>query len=162
MVERQTPVSKNCTLIEKLSKTDLGPLVILFSLFITGFCLFAGFTILIVSMWYPILGAIIIAIKLVGLAEIKERWILYRQRKASKGNILKENVKWMVILKWWLPHEHRDAIMGDILEDYQEMRENGSTKRQIRTHILWQWVVAVVRLEPSSFVNAIARIWHTP
>ena len=162
VVDGLTPTDKDSTPLERLSRTDLGPLLIIFSLFITGFCLLTGGMLLIIFGGRLVLGVLLLGTVFEVVDKAKERWVSYSQEGGSRGSIWKERAKWMVVLRWWLPQEHRDAILGDILEDCHDMRESGLTKQQIRTHVLWQWVIAVVTLVPASVIHAIARLWRTP
>ena len=160
VVDRLTPTDKDSTPLERLSRTDLGPLLIIFSLFIASFCLLTGCMLLIIFGGPIALGVLHLVMVVPVVGKSRERWVLYSHKRGLRDSIWGERAKWLVVLGWWLPKEHRDAILGDILEDCHEMRESGLTRRQIRTHVLWHWVISVVTLVPASVVHAIARLWR--
>ena len=96
------------------------------------------------------------------LSWLKERWIFYSQKGGSGSNKRNGKAKWAVLLGWCFPRKYRDAIVGDILEDSYEMRESGLAESKIRAHVLWQCMISVVTLVPSSIVHAIRRLLRTP
>jgi hypothetical protein len=160
IVNKLPLMGKLGTQLDRLSRTDLGPLLVLLSLFIISFCLIAGFMILMVLCWFRVLVAIFLIVKIGAIIDTRVKLANIRAKRGSNFGILKWRSKWLVFLGWWLPHEHRDAIMGDILEDWYEMRESGLSKEQMRTHVLWQWMIAVVLLFPCSVIRVVIRLWR--
>jgi hypothetical protein len=150
-------VRERPALLDDLTKNDLGVFFVLFFLFIAGFLIFAGVMILVVLKWY--LALLFLLAPITGVAiEVSEKWILKIDNDGPIGGIRNETKEWAIILGWCLPRKHREAIMGDILEDCQEMRKKGLPERKIRTHTLWQWVISVITLAPTFIFSAIGRL----
>ena len=104
--------------------------------------------------------ALLVLIPIVGVVvEVSERWNKKKHRCGSIGSILNETEKWVVVLGWFLPRKHREAILGDIIEDCHEMKEKGLNKRRLRNHVLWQCLISVVTLIPAYFIGAIGRLF---
>jgi hypothetical protein len=66
--------------------------------------------------------------------------------------------KWAMALAWWIPRKYRGTIVGDILEDCQEMRERGCGEWRIRIQVLWQWAIAIGTLVPAAMIATVWRI----
>ncbi len=66
--------------------------------------------------------------------------------------------KWAIALGWWIPRKFRGPLIGDILEDCYEMRNVGCSELRIRTQVLWQWLVGVLLLIPTTIFSAVWRI----
>lgn len=62
---------------------------------------------------------------------------------------------------FWIPRKHREAIVGDILEDCRELRELDKSEWRIRIHIIWQLVWAFILLRPTALMDALKRILST-
>lgn len=71
---------------------------------------------------------------------------------------ISEGKNWATSLGWFIPRKYRNDIIGDILEDCAEMRENGCTERRIKFHVVYQWVIAVVTLVPTAVKTSITDI----
>lgn len=84
--------------------------------------------------------------------EIKGRFI---QKTQSKGEHL------AVSLGLIIPRKHRHVI-GDILEDCAAMRRMGHCEGHIRLHVLWQWLLIVIHLVPSSVANWVMQRLNPP
>jgi hypothetical protein len=160
-MEELTPLGGARALVDHLTKSDLGPFVLVFGLLIAGFVMCAGGMILLV-LGPRIALALFILLVIVGviavIVEVRDRSALDSHRRGPKAGKWDQTEKWAIALGWWLPRRHRDSIVGDILEDCHEMRERGLAKRRILTHVLWQWVISVVTLIPLSIMGAIRRL----
>lgn len=62
---------------------------------------------------------------------------------------------------YWLPRKYREAIVGDIIEDINEIRALGKSEWRIRIHVVWQVVIALILLRPTAIMDAFKRIWST-
>ena len=62
---------------------------------------------------------------------------------------------WTKVLGWFIPRKHRNHIVGDILEDCDEMREAGCTEKRIKFHVVYQWLIAVIILVPTAVKTSI-------
>ncbi len=60
-------------------------------------------------------------------------------------------------MSFWIPRKYREALVGDIMEDCQELRSLGKSKRRIFVHIFWQLAVVVVTLLPANIFSALKR-----
>jgi hypothetical protein len=65
---------------------------------------------------------------------------------------------WATSLGWFIPRRYRNDIIGDILEDCAEMRELGYMERQIKFHVVYQWLIAVITLVPMAVKTSITDI----
>jgi hypothetical protein len=151
-------------------ESEFAPFLLLFFLFITGFGTCAGGMIFIVlaGRLAATIFVLFLLIAIVeGIVEARKRWTLKNHTGWSRSSIWNEVVakflwknpeRWAVALGWWLPRKHREAIVGDILEDCHEMRENGLIERRIWTHVLWQWATSIITLLIASIVGTIARL----
>ena len=70
--------------------------------------------------------------------------------------------KFAVSLSWWIPRRYREDIIGDILEDCTEMRDNSCAEWRLLIQVIWQWSIAVVNLIPSAVIGKIIRILNPP
>jgi hypothetical protein len=94
-------------------------------------------------------------------------WIRWRKRKLNlKWMQLKDlsifrmeskGENWATSLGWLIPRKYRHVI-GDILEDCAEMRQAGCTERRIKFHVVYQWLIAVITLVPTSVITSITDI----
>ena len=150
------------TRLDGLTRTDLGPILVLFCLFIAGLIFFAGGMILLVLNWRLAL-ALFLLVPIVGvLFEVcYKRLVLKSHRRGSIREASNKTEKWIIILRFWIPQKHREAIMGDILEDCYQMRESGLAERRIRANVLWQLMISVVMWIPSSVIGVIGRLLGT-
>jgi hypothetical protein len=41
-------------------------------------------------------------------------------------------------IAYWIPYRHREALLGDLIEDCDALRSDGKGDSRIATHILWQ------------------------
>ena len=157
-VEEVISLSEGNKELDRLAKSDYGPFLLLFFLFLAGFVMCTG-GILLFVLGGRLSIALFVIFPIVGIVvEARERWTLKKHRGDSRVRICNETEKWVIVLGWCLPRKHREAILGDILEDYQEMKERGLSERNIRIHVLWQWLVSVVLLIPSAIIAAVCRI----
>ena len=160
-MEELTPLGGARTLVDHLTKSDLGPFVLVFGLLIAGFVMCAGGMILLV-VGPRIALALFILLAIVGviavIVEVRDRSALDSHRRGPRAAKWNKTEKWAIVLGWCLPQNHREAIMGDILEDCHEMRERGLAERRILTHVLWQWAISLVTLIPVSIMGAIRRL----
>lgn len=158
-VEGVTPLGGDSTALDRLTESDLGPFFLLFCLFIAGFGICAGGMILVVLRWRIALALLLLVPIAAGVVvEVSGRWVLKNHRGGSTGRIRNETDKLAIVLGWCFPRKHREAIVGDILEDCKEMRERGLAERKIRTHVLWQWAVSMIVLILGSIMSAIRAI----
>ena len=67
--------------------------------------------------------------------------------------------KWAIALAWWIPRKYRGPIVGDILEDCNEMREMCCGEWRIRIQVIWQWAIAIATLIPTAVFGSIWRIF---
>jgi hypothetical protein len=70
--------------------------------------------------------------------------------------------KWAISLGWWIPRRYRADIIGDILEDCNEMRDKSCGDWRIRIQVIWQWAIAVVNLIPAALVGSVWRRLSPP
>ncbi|MBA7654835.1 hypothetical protein ES703_62728 [subsurface metagenome] len=158
-VEGVMPLAGGSTPLDGLTKSGYGPFLLLFCLFIVGFVMCTGGILLIVLGGRVAVSLFMLFMIVAGLAAAREKWASKSHTRGSRGGILNEPEKWVIVLGLWLPGKHREAILGDILEDCHEMRDRGFRERKIRSHVLWQWAIAVVKLIPASVIGAIGRLW---
>lgn len=158
-VKKATPVSGDSNQLDRLTKSEYGPFLLLSCLFFAGFVMCTG------GMMLVVLGGriplvLFVLVLIVGVVvEVRERWVLKNRRSGSRSNKWNDTDKWPIVLGWCFPREHREALVGDILEDCNEMRERGLAERRIQTHVLWQWAISVVTLIPTYVMGAISRLW---
>ncbi len=145
-------------MLDSLTKTDHGTLLLIFCLFVTGFLIFAGGMILLVIRWYIALALLLFAPIVIVVIEVGEKWNMKNNEGGLIGGKWNETEKWAILLGWCLPRKHRESIVGDILEDCHEMRKAGLVERRIRTHVLWQWLISVLTLITASVMGAIVRL----
>lgn len=158
-VNGSIPLDENNTLLDDLSKSDHGPFLLLFGLFVSGFMIFTVGMLLIVLGGYLAL-ALFVLVPIVGIVvEAGERCAFKSHKDNSRGGIWNETENWVIMLGRCIPQKHREAIVGDILEDCHEMREGGLAERKIWTNALWQWVISVVALIPACIVGSIGRLF---
>lgn len=72
----------------------------------------------------------------------------------------------VVLLGWFVPRQYRNTLIGDILEDCAEMREDGCTERRIKFHAIYQWLIAVITIVPTavktSIIDAVRQVISPP
>lgn len=68
--------------------------------------------------------------------------------------------KWLSNLSFWIPRKHREAIVGDIMEDCHELRKLGKSERRILAHVIWHLIIAVVTLIPASVIYSLRAKVH--
>lgn len=90
------------------------------------------------------------------LEERKLKWMQLKFMLALKTKSKGGN--WFAALGWFIPRKYRNDIIGDILEDCAEMREAGCTERQIKFHVVYQWLLAVVTLVPASIIGILKQV----
>jgi len=61
----------------------------------------------------------------------------------------------------WLPHDCREAILGDLLEDCCEYANSGVTERRIHRHAIRQILLATVYSWPAVLIVAVKRVFST-
>jgi len=77
----------------------------------------------------------------------------------SQYGLIEKPEKLLISAAFWIPRKHREAIVGDIMEDCHELRALGKSKWRIRTHVIWQVVIALILLRSAAVVDAFKRIW---
>lgn len=158
-MEDVTPLCGASTQLNRLTESDLGPFFLMFCLFIAGFVLFAGVMVFVVLGGRLAFALFVLFPIVVVVGEARKRRALKNHRGGSRGRLWNETDKWAIVLGWCFPRKHREAMVGDILEDCHEMRERGLNERRIRTHVLWQWLMSIVTLIPTYFICAIRRLF---
>jgi hypothetical protein len=148
----------NSTLSDSLAKSEYSPFLLLFGLFFAGFTIFTGGMLLIVlrgRLTLSLFGLVLI----VGIIiEVSKKYTSKNHRDVSRCRIRNKTEKWVIMLGWCIPQKHREAIVGDIIEDCYEMRKRGLAERNIYANTLWQWVISVVTLIPACVVGSIKRL----
>lgn len=85
--------------------------------------------------------------------------LIYVPKRVTKRR--KTTKEWLISVSFWIPRKYREAIVGDIMEDYHELRALGKSERRIRIHVIWQLVIALILLRSTSIMDAFKRIWST-
>lgn len=161
-VEEGAPLSDGNTTLYRLTKSDYGPFLLLFFLFIVGFVMCTGGMLLIVLGGRVAVSVFMLFMIVAGLAAAMKKWAAKIHTRGSRGSIWNDTEKWTTVLGWCLPRKHREAIVGDILEDCQEMRANGLKERSIRNHAFWQLAISIVMLIPRAIIATVWRIASPP
>lgn len=156
--ERVKSLNEDKATLDSITKTDLGPLLVIFCLFILGVCLFSGGIILFIQCKYLILAFFLFVTIFCISLEVWERLDSESLILRSINRICSDTEKWLILLKWLLPRKHRESIIGDILEDCHEMRERRLSKQRIMANVLWQLIISFLMWVPSSVINAIFRL----
>jgi hypothetical protein len=58
--------------------------------------------------------------------------------------------RWMLSFSFWIPRRYRQAIMGDLIEDREDMRSLGKSEWRIRAHVVWQIAISALSLWPAA------------
>ena len=66
---------------------------------------------------------------------------------------------WVEFLGRWIPGQHREQIVGDILDDCNETREDGCGEWRIKVQMLRELILAVITLIPGAILQKLVRMW---
>jgi len=116
----------------------------------------------IIDLFFIVMAALTFGLYFLKLCHNVIRDIITFRRDSLPTEILgtKEKAeKWAIALGWWIPRKYRGDILGDIMEDCREMRKMDCGEFRIRIQVLWQWVIAVMKLVPSAIFGGIWRIF---
>jgi hypothetical protein len=58
-------------------------------------------------------------------------------------------------ISFWVPRKYREALVGDIMEDCQELRNLDKGERRIFVHVFWQLAISLVTLLPASIFSGL-------
>ncbi len=79
----------------------------------------------------------------------------------SIRKVAEKTKKKLVSTSYLIPRKYREAIVGDIMEDCNELRALGKSEWIIRLHLIWQLAIALIMLRPIAIMDAFKRIWST-